>query len=436
MSEKKLFLLDGHALVYRAHYSFISRPLINSKGMDVSAVTGFTRSLWDVLVNQKPTHIAVSFDLKGPTFRHEMFKEYKANRDAQPEPISIALPYIEKIIEGFNIPVVTKQGFEADDVIGTLAKQAEKEGFKVYMMTPDKDYAQLVSDDVFMYKPGRKGGDVEVLGRKEVLAKWDIERVDQVIDILGMQGDAVDNIPGIPGIGAKTAVKLLKQFGSLEGLLENTDKLKGKQKEKVIEFADQGRLSKTLATIDINVPVEFNADLYCVEPFNREALTEIFKELEFRTLARQILGVDQGKAPAKPGKQGSLFGDAEMKDQAIQEIAPPKYSVAPNNVYNTEHTYHLVDTEKKSTDLVKLLSKQKSFCFDTETTGLDANEAELVGMSFAIKKGEAYYVPIPADREEALKILDSYKPLFENEKITKVAQNAKYDALILSLIHI
>ena len=433
MSEKKLFLLDGHALVYRAHYSFISRPLINSKGMDVSAVTGFTRSLWDVLVNQKPTHIAVSFDLKGPTFRHEMFKEYKANRDAQPEPISIALPIIEKIIEGFNIPVVTKQGFEADDVIGTLAKQAEKEGFKVYMMTPDKDYAQLVSDNVFMYKPGRKGGEVAILGRKEVLEKWDIERVDQVIDVLGLQGDAVDNIPGIPGIGAKTAVKLLKQFGSLEGLLENTDKLKGKQKEKVIEFAEQGLLSKKLATIDINVPVEFNADLYCVEPFNREALTEIFKELEFRTLARQILGVDQGKAPAasKAGQQGNLFGDSEMESQSAQSIAPPKYSVAPNNVYNTEHTYHLVDDEKKTADLVKLLSKEKSFCFDTETTGLDANEAELVGMSFAIKKGEAYYVSIPADREEALKVLAPFKPLFENEKIIKVAQNAKYDALIL-----
>ena len=439
MSEKKLFLLDGHALVYRAHYSFINRPLINSKGMDVSAVTGFTRALWDVLVNQKPTHIAVSFDLKGPTFRHEMFKEYKANRDAQPEPISIALPIIEKIIEGFNIPVVTKEGYEADDVIGTLAKQAEKEGFKVYMMTPYKDYAQLVSDDVFMYKPGRKGGEVEVLGRKEVLEKWDIERVDQVIDILGMQGDAVDNIPGIPGIGAKTAVKLLKQFGSLEGLLENTDKLKGKQKEKVIEFAEQGKLSKVLATIDINVPVQFNADLYVVEPFNREALTEIFKELEFRTLARQVLGVDQGASPAgappakasQAGQQGSLFGDADMQPQTVHAIAPPKYSVAPNNVYNTEHTYHLIDTEEKSADLVKLLSKEKSFCFDTETTGLDANEAELVGISFAIKKGEAYYVPIPADREEALKVLAPYKPLFENEKIVKVAQNAKYDALIL-----
>ncbi len=441
MSEKKLFLLDGHALVYRAHYSFITRPLVNSKGMDVSAVTGFTRYLWNILAKQQPSHIAVSFDLKGPTFRHEMFKEYKANREAQPEPISIAIPYIKKIVKAFNIPVVTMEGYEADDVIGTLAKQAEKEGFEVYMMTPDKDYAQLVSDKVFMYKPGRSGGDVEILGKKEVLEKWDIERVDQVIDILGLQGDAVDNIPGIPGIGAKTAVKLLKQFGSMEGLFENTDQLKGKQKEKVIEFEEQGRLSKVLATIDINVPVQFDATKYIVEPFNREALTDLFRELEFKTLGKQILGIEdanmpttQGKAKSKGGgTQGSLFGEAELKKHTYSDnnAFVPKFAIAEKNITNVEHKYELVDTKEKRAALIALLAKEKSICFDTETTGIDANEAELVGMSFSIKKHQGYYVPVPADRVEAQSIVDEFKPLFENDKISKVGQNIKYDALML-----
>ncbi len=430
MSEKKIFLLDGHALVYRAHYSFITRPLVNSKGMDVSAVTGFTRYLWSILKNQKPSHIAVSFDLKGPTFRHEMYKEYKANREAQPEPISIAIPYIKKIIEAFNIPVVTMQGFEADDVIGTLAKQAEKEGFNVYMMTPDKDYAQLVSDKVFMYKPGRSGADVEILGRKEVLEKWDIERVDQVIDILGLQGDAVDNIPGIPGIGAKTAVKLLKQFGSMEGIFENTDQLKGKQKEKVIQFEEQGRLSKVLATIDINVPVQFDAERYKVEPFNREALTELFRELEFRTLGRNILGEDANAAPAA-GQQGNLFGNANVGKQTVKKNTSPEYAVATKNINNVDHTYHLVDTKEKRAELIQILSKEKTICFDTETTGIDANEAELVGISFSIKKHEGHYVPIPADPSEAQAIVNEFKPIFENENISKIGQNLKYDALIM-----
>lgn len=430
MSEKKIFLLDGHALVYRAHYSFITRPLVNSKGMDVSAVTGFTRYLWSILKNQKPSHIAVSFDLKGPTFRHEMYKEYKANREAQPEPISIAIPYIKKIVEAFNIPVVTMQGFEADDVIGTLAKQAEKEGFHVYMMTPDKDYAQLVSDTVFMYKPGRSGADVEILGKKEVLAKWDIERVEQVIDILGLQGDAVDNIPGIPGIGAKTAVKLLKQFGSMEGILENTDQLKGKQKEKVIEFAEQGRLSKILATIDINVPVQFDAEVYKVEPFNREALTELFRELEFRSLGRQILGEDAHPIPVA-GQQGNLFGNVEVGKKAAKKDRTPEYAVATKNISNVDHSYHLVDTKEKRAKLIGLLSKEKAICFDTETTGIDANEAELVGISFSIKKHEGHYIPIPADQSEAQAIVDEFKPIFENEKITKIGQNIKYDALMM-----
>ena len=410
--------------------------------MDVSAVTGFTRYLWNILAKQKPSHIAVSFDLKGPTFRHEMFKEYKANREAQPEPISIAIPIIKQIVEAFNIPVVTKEGFEADDVIGTLAKQAETEGFEVYMVTPDKDYAQLVSDTVFMYKPARSGGDVEVLGKKEVLEKWDIERVDQVIDILGLQGDAVDNIPGIPGIGAKTAVKLLKLYGSMEGLFENTDKLKGKQKEKVIEFEEQGRLSKVLATIDINVPVQFDAAKYIVEPFDRNTLTEIFRELEFKTLGKQILGIEDANMPTTQGKkksgveggtQGSLFGDAELKKHTYTDnnVFVPKFAIAEKNITNVDHKYELLDTKEKRAELIELLSKEKSICFDTETTGIDANEAELVGMSFSLKKHEGYYVPVPADRTEALNIVNEFKPLFENENISKIGQNIKYDALML-----
>ncbi len=436
MSEKKLFLLDGHALVYRAHYAFITRPLINSKGFNVSAINGFTRYLWDVLNNQNATHVAVAFDLSGPTFRHEMFEPYKANRDAQPEDITLAFPYIESIVRAFNVPVVTCKGYEADDVIGTLAKQAEKEGFKVYMVTPDKDYAQLVSDTVFMYKPGRKGGEVEILGKKEVLEKWDIERVDQVIDILGLQGDAVDNIPGIPGIGAKTAVKLLKQFGDMEGLLANTDKLKGKQKEKVEEFAEQGRLSKVLATIDLNVPIQFDAETYKVEPINREAVSGIFKELEFRSLSQRILG-DSGveeKAPSGP-VQGNLFGApvGNTPRTAPRKSTPSvdEHSLAEFNLENVEHDYQLVQTPADRKKLVKLLEKQKTICFDTETTGVDANQAELVGLAFSVKAKEGYYVPTPADQEEARKIVAEFKDVLEDKNIEKIGQNIKYDMLMM-----
>ena len=433
MSEKKLFLLDGHALVYRAHYAFIARPMINSKGINTSAVMGMTRFIWDVIRKQEPTHIAVSFDLPGPTFRHEMYEPYKANRDAQPEDITIALPYIREVIEGFNIPVVTKEGYEADDVIGTLAKQAEKEGFKVYMVTPDKDYAQLVSENVFMYKPARSGNGVEILGEKEILEKWQIERVDQVIDVLGMQGDSVDNIPGIPGIGAKTAIKLLKQFGSMEGLLENTDKLKGKQKEKVEQFAEQGRLSKTLATIDINVPVQFDAARYIIEPMDKDRLAKVFKELEFRSIAKSILGANEEPA-SQAGQQGSLFptsAAASATSRVARKKAPAAHSVADKNINNTPHKYELIDTPKQRKELIALLAKQKAFSFDTETTSIQANRAELVGLSFSVTPGEGYYIPIPADEKEAKAIVAEFKDLLENEKITKIGQNIKYDAIVL-----
>ncbi|MEZ4950588.1 MAG: 5'-3' exonuclease H3TH domain-containing protein [Saprospiraceae bacterium] len=403
MSDKKLFLLDGHALVYRAHYAFIARPLINSKGWNTSAVAGFTRTLIDLINNQNPTHIAVSFDLSGPTFRHEMYEPYKANREAQPEDITFALPYIRKMVEAFKIPVVTKEGYEADDVIGTLAKQAEKEGFEVYMVTPDKDYAQLVSDKVFLYKPGRQGNEVEIMGQKEVCEKWGIKRVDQVIDVLGLQGDSVDNIPGIPGIGPKTAVKLLEEFDSVEGVIENSDKLKGKQKERVEEFAEQAILSKQLATIDINAPVKFDAKQYELEEFDRETLEELFKELEFRTLANSILGGNSRSDNAAPvsknnnGTQGQLF--TQEASALPDEKTPAAHSVADHNIHDTPHTYQLVQTDEGMADLVKLLSSQKEICFDTETTDIDANVAGAGRNFFAIKAHEAYYIPVPEDKK-------------------------------------
>jgi len=423
MSEKKLFLLDGHALVYRAHFAFINRPLINSKGVNTSAITGFVRTLWDLLKNQKPSHIAVAFDPDGKVFRHTDFPAYKANRDAQPEDIAIALPYIKKIVEGFNIPIVTVDNFEADDVIGTLSKQAEREGFEVYMVTPDKDYAQLVSDKIYMYKPARMGNGIEILGINEILEKWQIERVEQVIDVLGLQGDSVDNIPGIPGIGAKTAVKLLAKFGSMEGILENTDQLKGKQKEKVIEYAKQGLLSKQLATIRLDVPITFNAETYIIDPVNREALTEVFKELEFRTLAQQILGSSEPK-------QQSLFGDADTPAKGV--TVPKKvYAVAAKNITNVDHNYELVETEAQVSDLVKKLSAVDEMSFDTETTGIDATQASLVGLAFAITPHEAYYVPVSEHHEEAIKQVAPFKKVLENPDIKKIGQNIKYDILML-----
>lgn len=425
---KKLFLLDAFALIYRAHFAFISRPLINSKGLNVSAITGFTNTLWDVLKKEKPSHIAVVFDLPGPTFRHEMYVEYKANREKQPEDITTAIPYIKKIIEAFNIPVAFCEGYEADDVIGTLAKQAEKEDFDVYMMTPDKDYAQLVSDKVFLYKPARMGNAVSILGEKEVLEKWQIKRVDQVIDVLGLQGDAVDNIPGIKGVGAKTAVKLLAEFDSIEGILANTDKLKGKLKEKVEAGHEAALMSKQLATIELNCPIQFNAEKYKLEPFNRDALKELFSELEFRTLMKRIIGAS---APSTEGTQTDLFGNV-VASKAATKKAPRKIgSIADKHIANVAHEYHLVETAAQRAELVTLLNGEKIFCFDTETTGLNVSEAELVGIAFSIKPHEAYYVPVPENQAEAQSIVAEFKELFENSTIEKIGQNIKYDVLML-----
>ncbi|MCB0520305.1 MAG: DNA polymerase I [Lewinellaceae bacterium] len=435
--DKRLFLLDGHALVYRAHYAFIARPLINSKGWDTSAITGFVRTIVDLINNQKPTHLAVSFDLPGGTFRDEWFPEYKANRDAQPEGITFALPWIMKILEAWKIPILTLPRYEADDVIGTIAKKAEKAGYKVYMVTPDKDYGQLVSPNIFMYKPGRQGNEVEIWGEKEVCENWGIKHVDQVVDMLGLQGDSVDNIPGVPGIGPKTAANLLAEFGSVENLLENTDKVKGKNQERLREFADQALLSKKLAKIDTDAPIHFDEGNYNLDPFDHEQLSAIFKELEFRALAKQILGEEEAPTPtaakskAGQSQQGNLFGDADPVP--VKRAAPPlpAHSVAEKTIENTPHEYHLADTPEKRAALIAQLSKETSICFDTETTNIDANLAELVGMSFSIKPHTGWYVPVPADQKAAQAIVDEFRPIFESEKVVKIGQNIKYDALML-----
>ena len=445
---KKIFFLDGHALVYRAHYAFMTRPLLNSKGWNVSCISGFTRVLLDVIKREKPTHLAVSFDLSGPTFRHEKFEQYKAQREKQPEDISFGLPYIVQILEGMNIPVITKQGFEADDVIGTLAKKAEAAGFEVYMMTPDKDYGQLVSDKIFMYKPARGGDEAEIWGVKEVCDNWQIKRVDQVIDMLGMQGDAVDNIPGLPGIGPKSAAALLEKYDTLENVIAHVDELKGKQHDIIKNFSEQGLLSKYLARIDINVDVPFDEEHCRITPVNKEVLSEIFKDLEFRTIAKEILGdqsaVNSGQQPEKNSKsnvqrptssQGDLFAntaDAEAAPSigAFESILP-SHSVADKNIFNTPHTYHLMDTPEKYIELINKLTAAGIFAYDSETTNIEAARAEMVGMSFSVAAHEAYYVPVPADQTETQKILDIFRPLFENAAVKKIGQNIKYDLIVL-----
>ncbi|MCC6816470.1 MAG: DNA polymerase I [Saprospiraceae bacterium] len=423
---KKLFLLDGHALVYRAHYSFITRPLINSKGLNTSAVSGFTRYLWDIITHQKPTHLAVSFDLPGPTFRHKEFPEYKANREAQPEDITIGLPYIYQIIEAFNIPIVSKEGYEADDVIGTLAKQASKEGYTVYMVTPDKDYGQLVEDNILIYKPSRQGNGIDILGPKEITESWGINRPDQVIDLLGLMGDAVDNIPGVPSVGEKTAAKLIQEYDNVENVIANAEQLKGKLKDKIIEFADQARLSRSLATIDIEVPIKFDEKIFRVEDFNREKLVELFRELEFRTLAEAIVVTGAKKA-------ASLFSEeiAKTETKNIIENKKTEYAVVDHDIYNTKHDYQLVQTQDQIQKLIEILEKSNIISFDTETTGLDPTQAQLVGLSFSIEKNVGYYIPVDADQIKAQNLVDQFKKILEDSKIKFIGQNLKYDILMM-----
>lgn len=435
--EKKLFLLDAYALIFRAYYAFISNPMVNSKGLPTSTVFGFTLALEEILRKESPSHIAVVFDPPGPTFRHEMFPEYKANRDATPEDIVLAVPYIKQLVEGFNIPVIEEAGYEADDVIGTLAKQAEKKGFEVYMMTPDKDFAQLVSEQIFMYKPGRGGGGAEVLGLSEVREKFLVERADQIIDYLALMGDSADNIPGAKGIGEKTAQKLIGQFGSVEGVYENINELKGKQKENIENSREQVMLSKELATISLDVPIQFDpADLKRKE-LNRDQLTELFNELEFKNIAERVLSLSLSaptgsstgstvdpKFSASASGQGNLFEDRGTQKGAEQETLFA-------SIDSVTHQYSLIDTKEGVKKLARDLSGLKSFCFDTETTGLDVMEAELVGIAFSWEAKQAAYISFSEERKEILEWLELLKEPFGKENIEKIGQNLKYDLHIL-----
>ncbi|EOR93769.1 DNA polymerase I [Arcticibacter svalbardensis MN12-7] len=433
---KKLFLLDGMALIYRAHFALSKNPRFTSDGVNTSAVMGFTNTLLEILKKESPTHIAVVFDTEAPTERHIEFTDYKAHRQAMPEDLSKAIPYVFRVIEGFGIPVITSDGYEADDIIGTLAKKAEIAGYTVFCMTPDKDFAQLVSENIFVYKPSRMGNDMEIMGVPEVLAKWEIENVLQVIDILGMWGDAVDNIPGIPGIGEKTAKLLIKQFGSVEGVIANSHLLKGKMKENVEKFAEQGLVSKKLATILLNAPVELDEDALLLSSPSRELLEPLFAELEFRTIGRRVfteLLHEEIPPILGYGQQTDLFGQPVALPELKTLIEEPEQDpLVMKNIENTPHTYHLADSPETITELINILSSSESFCFDSETTCLDANNCQIVGLSFSIKTNEAWYVPVPEDQVLAAALISQFKPLFENENIEKTGQNLKYDILVLN----
>ncbi|NLB91948.1 MAG: DNA polymerase I, partial [Bacteroidales bacterium] len=416
---KKLFLLDAFALIYRSYYAFIRNPRFNSKGVNTSATLGFTNTLVQLLETEDPHSIAVVFDVSAPTFRHEMFKEYKANREEMPEDLRKSIPYIRKIIEAFNIPIIEKEGFEADDVIGTLAQKAKRAGFNTYMMTPDKDYAQLVDEKVSMYKPGRQGDTAEIWGPEEVKKNFGIENTQQVIEILGLTGDSADNIPGCPGIGPKTAEKLIAEFGTIEGIYQNIDKLKGKQKENLIEFEEQVRLSRKLATIVLDVPIEFNQNELVRGEINKEALMALFEDLEFKALA--------GRLNLEDSKTGTAVQQTLFEETPISQPAETQ----KENIETVPHQYYLVETEMQRASLRAELSIAESFCFDTETTGLDPHTAEIVCMSFSFRKHEAFCVLLPKKREEAQKILDDFREVFADEKILKIGQNLKYDMLIL-----
>ena len=421
MSDKKLFLLDGMALVYRSYFAFQQNPRITSFGLNASAMFGFTNTLLDVLSKQKPTHIAVVFDTAAPTQRHIDFEAYKAHREEMPEDLKRSLPYIDRIIEGFNIPVIKMDGYEADDIIGTLALKAGLAGFEVYMMTPDKDYGQLVRDNVYIYKPGRMGSPDEVLGVQEILKKWEVEDVAQVIDILGLWGDSVDNIPGVPGVGEKTAKKLIAEYGSIENILEHTHELKGKMKENFESFREQALMSKQLATIIIDVPVELHPEDLIVKEKHTEQLMEVFKELEFRNITKRVFG-----EVAEQPMQASLF---DMPSTPTHEAAEPVQRDF-KTLANTVHDYRVAETDAEIEALIQQLSSVSEFCFDTETTGLVAFDADIVGLSFSTESHKGYYVPFPRDFEAAKQRLEKFKGIFSSEKL-KIAQNLKYDMQVL-----
>ena len=443
--QKRLFLLDAYALIFRGYYAFIKNPRINSKGMDTSAIMGFMNSLLDVIKREKPDHLAVCFDKGGSVDRLEMFEAYKANRDETPEAIKIAVPYIEKILNAMHIPVMVKEGYEADDIIGTLAKQAEKQGYKTYMVTPDKDFAQLVSENILMYKPSRMGNGIEIWGIPEVQKNFEVERPEQVIDFLAMKGDSIDNIPGLPGVGDKTAKKFIQEYGSIENLIANVEQLKGKMKENIAEHAEQGLLSKKLATIMLDVPVEFHEQDFELNTPDIEKVKEIFNELEFRRLTENLLktfALDtdypsiEEEAPIekpikkKPQQEGLQFDLFEQPGSgAIAEKQPVN---GYHTIQNTDHLYQYVNTSLARKLLLEQLLQQKSVCFDTETTNLKALEAELVGVAFSWEKGKGYYVAFPEDQQKTQQIIDEFKPFFENEEIEKIGQNLKYDIKVLS----
>ena len=441
--QKRLFLLDAYALIFRGYYAFIKNPRINSKGMDTSAIMGFMNSLMDVIKREKPDHLAVAFDKGGSDYRYEMYTDYKAHREQTPEAIKIAVPYIQELLKAMHIPIVEVAGFEADDLIGTIAKQAEKQNYKVFMVTPDKDFAQLVSENIFMYKPARMGNGIEIWGVPEVLAKFEIENPLQVIDFLGMMGDAADNIPGLPGVGEVTAKKLLKEFGTMENLLANTDKLKGAMKDKIEANKEKGILSKKLATILLDCPVTFNEIDYELSKPDIEKTDALFMELEFRQMKTQFdkifnpqaaadtLIADETlkKAPVKKtnDEQFDLFGFSDDDDNSEQ-----KTNSFYSNLKNTDHNYQLIQGDLGLKLFLQNLNKQQSVCFDTETTGIDALNAELVGISFSWTKGQGFYVPFPENQNEALLLAIKFKPFFADETIEKIGQNIKYDLKILS----
>ncbi len=424
-SDKKLFLIDAYALIFRAYYAFINNPRINSKGQNTSAIFGFVNSLNEILKKEKPSHIAVVFDPPGGSFRRELFPEYKAHRSATPEDIIMAVPYIKRIIEALHIQIIEVPNFEADDAIGTLAKMGEKEGYTVYMMTPDKDFGQLVSDKIFIYRPGRKGNGAEIIGAKEICEYYGIQNPEQVIDILALWGDTADNVPGVPGIGEKTAAKLVARFGSVEKLVSNVSLLSGKQKENVIASKEQLKLSKILVTIPLNVPVEFNEEQLRRKEPNREKLQKVYEELEFRTMAQQ--------ASSKPNEQAK---DVDAPQNSVQEENNVENESSETNINfisikTVDHQYRLIEKEEEIDELILSLSKQKEFCFDTETTGLEIHSSEIVGIAFSFEKHKAFYVNLPIRFEDSLKIVKKFKTVLEDPNILKIGQNIKFDIQML-----
>lgn len=431
-NQNRLFLLDAYALIFRGYYAFIKNPRINSKGMDTSAILGFTNSLFDVIKRERPDYLAVAFDKGGSQVRNDMFPDYKANRSETPEAIKIAVPYIQNLLKALHIPVVELEGFEADDIIGTLAKQAEKEDFQVFMVTPDKDFAQLVSDNIFMYRPARMGNGIEIWGIPEVQKKFEIDHPEQVIDYLGMMGDAVDNIPGLPGVGDKTAKKFLAEYGSMEALLENTHELKGKMKEKVEANKELGLLSKKLARILLDVPVQFDASSYQLSQPDIPAVKELFQELEFRRLSETFIKVfAPNEAPSQPEPTAPATAPVAFDLFHQPGSGQLENTFEHKTLANTPHHYQCVQTPIECSLLVATMMRQKSVCFDTETTGLDAVNASLVGIAFSWQAGTGYYVPISEDEAQRNETLKDLAPFFANETIEKVGQNLKYDIKVM-----